>query len=72
MAAADGVGGARRMGHYGSARRGHAANVDGCEWGTKRAGEDFLNIFLDSDAHFGNYENTSDDLRRSKTVAQLP
>ena len=42
------------------------------EWGTKRAGEKFLNIFLDSDAHFGNHENTSDDLRSSKTVAQLP
>ena len=46
--------------------------VDGSEWGTKRAGEKFLNIFLDSDAHFGNHENTSDDLRSSKTVAQLP
>ena len=46
--------------------------VDGSEWGTRRAGEDFLNIFLDSDAHFGNHENTSDDLHSSKTVAQLP
>jgi hypothetical protein len=46
--------------------------VDGSEWGTGRANENFLNIFLDSDAHFGNHENTSDDLRSSKTVAQLP
>jgi hypothetical protein len=46
--------------------------VDGSEWGTKRACETFLNISLDSDAHFGNHENTSDDLRGSKTVAQLP
>jgi hypothetical protein len=46
--------------------------VDGSEWGTKRAGENFLNIFLDSDAHLGNHENTSDDFRSSKTVAQLP
>lgn len=46
--------------------------VDGSEWGIKRAGQDFLKIFLDSDARFENYENTSDDLRSSKTVAQLP
>jgi hypothetical protein len=46
--------------------------VDGSEWGTKGAGESFLNILLDSDAHFGNHENTSDDLRSNKTVAQLP
>ena len=46
--------------------------VDASEWGTKRAGENFLNFLLDSDAHFGNHENTSDDLRSSKTVAQLP
>jgi hypothetical protein len=46
--------------------------VDGSEWGTKRAGETFLSIFLDSDADFGNHENTSDDLRISKTVTQLP
>ena len=46
--------------------------VDVSEWGTKRAGEASPNISLDSDAHFGNHENTSDDLRSSKTVAQLP
>ena len=35
-----------------------APMADGSEWGTKRAGEKFLNIFLDSEAHFGNHENT--------------
>jgi hypothetical protein len=46
--------------------------VDGSEWGTRRTGEKFLKIFLDSNAHLGNHENTPDDLRSSKTVAQLP
>ena len=46
--------------------------VDGSEWGSRRTGEKFLKIFLDSNAHLGNHENTSDDLRSGKTVVQLP
>ena len=50
--------------------------VDGSEWDTKRASEKILKIFLDSDAHFGNHEKTSDDLRqqqdcRAVAVGQL-
>jgi hypothetical protein len=48
-----------------------APMVDGSEWGIKRAGENFLNIFLDSDAHFGNHENTSDDLRRQQDCSAV-
>ena len=38
---------------------------DGSEWRIKRAGQNFLKISLTQTPHFGNHENTSDDLRSS-------